>query len=63
MIKISNFVDVVVKQEARRACFWGDCFVGNWEPFRQPIIGQFGILFGVTIIESGTLPEPVIYKQ
>lgn len=59
MIKVSHFVDVAVKQETRRVCFWGDCFVNDWEPFRQPIVGQFGVMFGATIIESATLPGEI----
>mgnify|MGYP007016096532 CR=1 FL=1 len=59
MIRLNKSVDIVIKEEARRVCFWGDCFVNDWEPFRQPIVGQFGVMFGATIIESATLPGEI----
>jgi hypothetical protein len=59
MIKLCSFVDIAVERDVCTACLWGDCFVRDWEPFRQPIVGQFGVIFGATIIESATLPGEI----
>lgn len=59
MIKLGCFADVVLAQDAGRVCFWGDCFVDGWATFRQPIIGRYGVLFGITILES---TSPLVMK-